>query len=510
VEAAGLSRGLASGGVLAAATGVTATATAAVALGLTARSLRWPLAHDAPLMHYVAARLLEGAVPYRDLFDMNFPGIYLVHVAGLLVFGPGDAGFRALDLVLLAGILAGLAAALAASGRSAALAGIALFWLYHVAGGAWRAGQRDFILCLPLAWATAAILADLRRPGHRPLALAAVGLGVAVWLKPHAVVLAPLSLALAARRPPGRRAAALGVAAVGLAAPAALVLAGLAAAGSLPAFVDIVAGYLVPLYSGLGREQLLHAIRGHDLGAWVVGGLGAWAVAGLVALGPAGWRDGRTAVLAAGLAYGVLHFVAQGKGWEYHLYPFALFAVTLGAAGLGAARATGRRVIGGVLLGALVVSATALSVKGARNLDPEWLRTKTGRAHAVADALRPLLAGGGTVQVFDTTDGGVHALYLLRARQPTRFLYDFHFYHDVDHPYIVRLRAELLDGLRGRPPAAVVLFEHGWPQGDYGRLAAFPALAGWLAAGYRLAHEGDGFRLYAARGDRGQDSGSGR
>jgi hypothetical protein len=128
----------------------------------------------------------------------------------------------------------------------------------------------------------------------------------------------------------------------------------------------------------------------------------------------------------------------------------------------------------------------------------------------VADALRPLLAGGGTVQVFDTTDGGVHALYLLRARQPTRFLYDFHFYHDVDHPYIVRLRAELLDGLRGRPPAAVVLFEHGWPQGDYGRLAAFPALAGWLAAGYRLAHEGDGFRLYAARGDRGQDSGSGR
>src|ERR671934_204191 len=38
------------------------TGTAAAAVTLTVRSLDWPLAHDAPLMHYVAARLREGAV----------------------------------------------------------------------------------------------------------------------------------------------------------------------------------------------------------------------------------------------------------------------------------------------------------------------------------------------------------------------------------------------------------------------------------------------------------------
>jgi hypothetical protein len=33
------------------------------------RSLGWPLVHDAPLMHYVAWLMAQGAVPYRDVFD---------------------------------------------------------------------------------------------------------------------------------------------------------------------------------------------------------------------------------------------------------------------------------------------------------------------------------------------------------------------------------------------------------------------------------------------------------
>ncbi len=113
--------------------------------------------------------------------------------------------------------------------------------------------------------------------------------------------------------------------------------------------------------------------------------------------------------------------------------------------------------------------------------------------------LAPVVAAGGAVQVFDTTEGGIHALYLLRARSPTRFLYDFHFYHDVDHPYIRRLRDELLDGLRAGPPAAVVVFERGWPSGGYERLERFPALHAWLDAGYALADEGDAFRVYRRR-----------
>src|SRR5262249_43154624 len=124
------------------------------------------------------------------------------------------------------------------------------------------------------------------------------------------------------------------------------------------------------------------------------------------------------------------------------------------------------------------------------------------RAQAVADAIRPLVARGGTVQILDTTAGGAHALLLAGARQPSRFLYDFHFYHDLEAPYVRRLRAELLASLRARPPAAVVLFERGWPSGGYERLERFPELRLWLDEGYAVRLAGDGFRLYAARGDR--------
>jgi hypothetical protein len=64
------------------------------------------------------------------------------------------------------------------------------------------------------------------------------------------------------------------------------------------------------------------------------------------------------------------------------------------------------------------------------------------------------------------------------------------------------LRAELLAGLRARPPAAVVLFERGWPRGGYGRVREFPQLAAWLDSGYRVTTEGAGYRIYAARSHR--------
>jgi hypothetical protein len=475
--------------------------TGGLALYLTVGSLGWPLVHDGPLMHYVAARLLEGAAPYRDLFDMNVPGVYLAHALALVVFGRGDGAFRTFDLAILAGTTAGLFVGLRPFGRRGAAAAAALFWLYHLSGGAWRAGQRDLLLCLPLAGLAGAALADAARPRRFTLGLAAGALGVAVWIKPHAALLVPLVAWLAWRRPPAQRGAAAVTAGLGLVLPGACILAWLAAAGALSAFVDIVWGYLVPLYSRLGREPLLGAVAGHRYGVAILGALGAWALGGAVALARTRRGDARLVVLGAGVIYGLLHFALQGKGWEYHLYPLAFFATALGGAGLDAARQAGRRGLVAALLAALWVATGALAAKGVPSLEAAWIAEKHARALAVARALEPVVTGGGTVQVFDTTEGGIDALYRLRARQPTRFLYDFHFYHDVTEPYVRGLRQELLAGLRERPPAAVVLFERSWPRGDYHRLQEFPELAGWLDAGYRMTAEGHGYRIYAARRD---------
>src|SRR5882724_1288474 len=53
-------------------------------------SLPWPLVQDAPVMHYIAWRIGEGDVPYRDLYDINQPGVYVLHLALLRTLGAGD------------------------------------------------------------------------------------------------------------------------------------------------------------------------------------------------------------------------------------------------------------------------------------------------------------------------------------------------------------------------------------------------------------------------------------
>jgi hypothetical protein len=105
------------------------------------------------------------------------------------------------------------------------------------------------------------------------------------------------------------------------------------------------------------------------------------------------------------------------------------------------------------------------------------------------------------VQLLDTSDGGAHALLRLRIREPTRFVYDFHFFHDVETPIVRALRAELIRGLDAMPPRFIVLFEHGWPAGGYDRVQTFAELAERLASRYVLLEQRAGYRVYAKRHD---------
>ena len=109
-----------------------------------------------------------------------------------------------------------------------------------------------------------------------------------------------------------------------------------------------------------------------------------------------------------------------------------------------------------------------------------------------------LFRSGDTVQVLDTTSGGIHALLRLGVREPSRFIYDFHFFHDAEQPAIRALRAELIRDLDARPPRLIVMFEEGWPAGGWERLERFPDLAERLAR-YDLVRPGPGYRIYAQR-----------
>jgi hypothetical protein len=482
---------------ISAASGVALVVFGALAVTLAWRSLAWPLIHDAALLHYVAWRIADGAVPYRDLFDMNQPGVYLVHWAVLRTLGAGDLAWRVFDLAWLAATAWTLATLAAPWGGLAAAAGAVVFVTYHLAGGAWQAGQRDFVLCLFLLVGALGVARWLERGRLASLLWSGAVLGAGITVKPHAALFAgalAAVVAVAAARAGGPAAAAgaagLFVAAVA-AAPAAA-LGWLGATGGLGAWRELVAGYLVPLYARLGRTSPWVVYRWH---AWIPIALGVTlSLAGALRRGGAGARH---LIAALGLAYGVVHYAGQGKGWEYHLYPLAAFAAVLIGAELPQALAGRRRLAAGALAGSLAAALVMLGAKGLEASPAQfwWDRERTVRTLEadLAARLRP----GDTVQVLDTTEGGLHALLRLGVRQPTRFVYDFHFFHDETAPVVRALRAEFVRDLDRHPPRVIVLFERGWPSGGYERVDGFPALAERLRDRYEPALARPGYRLYA-------------
>ena len=472
-------------------------------------SRAWPLIHDAPLMHYVAWLIAQGGVPYRDAFDMNLPGVYLLHLAVLQVGGPGDLPWRLFDLGWLAGICGLLAAYCRHIGDGwSAAAGALLFGLYHLSGGAWHAGQRDFLLCLFLLLGAWGIARGTEQGASGALLWGGLALGAAMALKPHAALYWALCAAIASR---DRSVALSAWRAAGLVIAAGLVVPGavfgwLAWRGGLGSFLGVFTGYVVPLYSRIGRASLWQAIEGHAFGRPLVLLLMALTVLALVT--PPLRQPAYKGLALAGALYGLVHFVLQGKGWEYQLYPLVLFCCVLApAAVLSWRRADGPRIFDlfgarrPIALAVWTLLVVVLGAKGVEALDAPWIAEKARRVAAITRDLGRLVPPGATVQVMDTTAGGIHALFRLGSRQPTRFIYDFHFFHDVGDPRIEALRAEFLTSLEAGRPAAVVILEDSWPVPGYGRLDAFPALRRTLDESYTVAVEGTGYRIHAKRSD---------
>jgi Dolichyl-phosphate-mannose-protein mannosyltransferase len=403
-------------------------ASGALAAYLAWRSLGWPLIHDAPLMHYIAWVIGEGGVPYRDVFDMNLPGVYLIHGAVIGLLGGGDLAWRLFDLGWLAATGALLWAYARPLGAGPAWAGAVLFTLYHLSGGAWRVGQRDFLLCLFLLAGAYGVARSIERRGALgPLVWGGLALGIGMTVKPHAGVFwlgAAALVGWGAWRGGRSPLAAPGtVLAAALVAPA-LVFGWLGWRGGFGPFVAVFTGYVVPLYSHVGRVPLWQPFDDYRFGWALWGLLAILAVLGLST--PAPGVEARKAVAALGAVSGALHFALQGKGWEYQLYPLAVFLCALAPfalrrLSLAAWERHGhpsmplrfpvlRRAAALVLFAA---SAMVLGAKGVDALEEPWIADKARRAHP-----RPGAAGAaGQHRAGDGRDrrGRPHALELAPA-----------------------------------------------------------------------------------------------
>ncbi len=291
----------------------------------------WPLCRDQGIYAYTGWRLLEGDLPYRDVYAFKPPGTVFMHALSQVVFGHTQAAIRWLDLTLLMASSVGLSVLLTRWTRSAAagaVAGVMLPWL-HIGAGIWDSAQTD-------PWFTpftvgALLLVTGDTLDDRRSFAGGLLLSGAFWLKYTGLAMAlPLVLAVAMRDVPGRdRLRAIGLGVAGFVAGLAVVVAWMAATGILDDFIE--AQQLVASYT---------SVESHKRGLWD-GIQHAWdkqrtrllpAWAGILAVGvPAmvwtAWRDpeARPGVLVT-LGWGVAavaSIAAQRRWFGYHVMAFS-------------------------------------------------------------------------------------------------------------------------------------------------------------------------------------------
>lgn len=398
---------------------------------------------------YSAWRLLSGDVPYRDVMDVNWPGVIGLHALSLSLFGVHLWSWRAFDFLLLipaAWCMADLVRQSAGDlgGRITLL----VTPLLYVSAGYWVAGQKDMTGGLFLVVALWLHVRGYRRGGLVLHAAAGLCIGVAVLNKPTLGLVLPMlplhALAHGYRWP--RAAAATFANVVGLGIALALAFAWIHSLGtSWRDFADMVFTYPRSVRSFNAAalthvvDKLVHLRMSGFLTLLIAGCLPVWVML---------YRRRALSLSVTALALlwltGLLSAIVQTHGYGYHLSPTFLAAIgTLSIALallVGTEASPGRPawrhaaamaavlvVVGGVAYRIELSYGGLLDAVHAGNLEPhrERFQGESGSALSLADALRfvrRLEAEPDRGCVFFVGEGSAINL-LSQRRYPTRFYY---------------------------------------------------------------------------------------
>ena len=466
---------------------------------LMVKSRSWRLLWDAAVFHYLAWLITEGVVPYRDIFDIQFPGTYIVHILIIKLLGGSDGAWRIFDLSCLV-IIDGLILLFCRPfGRLTAWLGVALFSSFHLFNGPLYAGQRDYYLIIFIISGMYFIARYMeKRSGILLLVLSGLLLGAGASIKPYAGLLCLFLLAILFLHAflNGRKWCqpcivflfSLSVVPVAL-------LIWLWVIGGLYSFIDIALNYLLPFYSKF-KFQLFSPGRFSLFTGLPFAELLLVAVIGLISCFNNSENRLRKVLLFTGLVYGFFHYFMQVHN-EYQLYPFAFFLFIIIASWV--KEITCRYPLMLKILMAIIVLHVSLQTlyRSTNNIiTPPFYITDFKCKNDLVRDLRDKVPPGKTVQVMDSMSGAIHALYVMKYHQPTRFFFDALFFHDISAPYIQSLRREFLNKLQHDPPLFFVVTKVSWPLNGYERLKEFPELLTWINNNYALEVQREYYRLY--------------
>jgi Dolichyl-phosphate-mannose-protein mannosyltransferase len=479
----------------------------------------WPVVADAALMQYTVFLIGHGWAPYRDLLDVNMPGAYLATAIGMRLPGSLEASWRLFDLSLVAAAGAAYYAIARPYSRFAALFAGVMLLLVHGQDGIQQAGQRDLAMAVLLLAGVAFLLTAIRTQRASYLLPFGLAIGLASTIKPTALPIGAVLLALAIahragwlrdKRSHGRGLiawTALGLA--GILAPLAAMLLWLARHRSLAAWLQ-TERVLLPYYAALGSRPpgftLLHSLS--PLLPLIL----LWLLC--VAAGGPRWPRFERLVLATVTALSLLALLAQGKALPYQRYPMLAFLLLLIATDLATAlraRLLPRTAaVAALACGCLVLAPLALL--RVHRFQP----AQEFKALLAADLRQAHADRSRAVQCIDTIGECLPTLYSLGLEPATGTLYDIFLFGDV-HQAAVRLGRERLRAqLAAQPPTAIVVVSGFFLDGSsgYRKLESWPEFAAWLDQHYTRVTERmpphpvrwwsrpqppSGYRLYLAK-----------
>lgn len=491
-------------------------------------TLRWPLVGDAVSIHYLVLLMEHGMTPYRQIVDAQMPGTYLIDWAVIHSFGGGALGLRLFDFSLMA--LATIAMVAIAwpnqharhksflrDARWAAFLAGGLFALVHGRDGIPQAGQRDLVMAVLLLTVYAFTFHAVRRNRAWPLFLAGLCASTSITIKPTILPAVEVVFVLALwhlfRERQPIRSALLAVLAGNL-VPLAAVSIFLLYQGALLAFLRGGVS-LLSYHASLQRRSFAYLL-GHCLSpVGVLLGLLVIAIAlrfgihKLIAerseISPAddaSLAPWESSALYAGMLLALVSFIAQGKAFPYHRYPFlglfALIAVLeFRLAVQGRFIVTGglvRSWRGAGVLGLCTAALILAPISTYKISKFQWGDDEDFRMMS-ADLDR---AGGpklsGHVQCIDAFAGCINTLYRMGLVQSTGFLVDFYFLTPNASPVVEAMREQFWDELQRNPPKVFIVTRMIFPinpatPDSYDKLKLWPLLYDYLNAHYEIAAE---------------------
>ncbi len=149
-------------------------------------SLIYPFGKDQGMFAWAGNLILNGAVPYRDIWDVKPPGVLYTYALAETLFGYSMSAARCLDFIwqlLIVFLIYGICRRISRREAPAVIAGIiyiASYWIH----GFWNTAQADGFINLPIAAAVLLFIGMLDKKRTVPLCLAIGALvGIAFYFK---------------------------------------------------------------------------------------------------------------------------------------------------------------------------------------------------------------------------------------------------------------------------------------------------------------------------------------